>query len=521
MESTVKKDPYTEENPEVATEKVGDATNRVGRHWDLLGKSGAFGRGPIEQIETHISHIYLTSQDVFKFKKPLKWSFIDYSTLDKRRQACEREVKDNRRTAPGLYIGVVALRKDGSSFSLTRGEEIVDYAVHMKRFDEKTLFENLADTDGLSEPLISDLAEQIARFHMSAERTTEQGGIISDLEVVYDVATALRTHPDILDSAQVTAWETQLESLLQHQGTRIETRRRLGFVRHCHGDMHLSNICLFEGKPTLFDAIEFSDLFSDIDVMYDLAFPIMDLIHFGRRDLANVLLNRYLELTGDYSGLHLLPVFLSLRAAVRARVRAISEGKARGQASGYLKLAEELSTSSEPRLIAIGGLSGSGKSTLARHLVTKLANGAGAIHLRSDSIRKRLFNQPALIALPREAYAREVSERVYRVMCREAHRALSAGSVVIADATFIEEENRDMIEALAEKRGVPFQPIWLEAPASDMGSRIEARAGDVSDATNKVLASQLSKDLGNLTWARTDASGSIEDTVSKALDELN
>lgn len=479
----------------------------------FLTSGAAFGGAGVERIETHISEVFLTGEFAYKLKRAVHLNFVDYSTLETRRIACEREVEINRKHAPEIYIGTVAVTKAGDSFALDGEGEIVDWLVKMNRFEERTLFSHLIAHNSLKNSLVSDLAEQVGRMHLGADRKPEFGGYAAVLSTIENVSEALEAVPGtVFAPGTVDAWTASIKDELLKQERRVDMRRRIGFVRQCHGDLHLNNICLVNGRPTPFDAIEFGEEFSAIDVLYDLAFPVMDLIHFGAPDLANLLLNRYLEVTCDYSGLRLLPLFLSLRAAVRAMVHALEAGKSSGrqaQALAYFELAQTVLVPQDPVLFAFGGLSGTGKSVLARKMASDLFGSAGAVVLRSDAIRKRIFRQPALVPLPVSAYSELVGQRVFREMCRDAHRALTAGWPVIVDATFIDRIKRNAIEAIADKKGVRFYGFWLEAEEDVLIARVSHRRGDVSDADDQVISMQLTKDHGVVDWNKIDASGSV------------
>jgi len=301
----------------------------------------------------------------------------------------------------------------------------------------------------------------------------------------------------------------------------LDRRRATGKVRRCHGDLHLRNVCLFEGRPTLFDCLEFSDELASVDVLYDLAFLLMDLEHRGLADFANLTLNRYLDLTGEDDGLAAMPLFLSLRAAIRAHVTATAMERAAGfgakpemaaEACRYLDLAAQFLQPRSCRLVAIGGLSGSGKSTLA----AALAPGLGARVLRSDVIRKRLFGVAPETHLPASAYTSEESRRVYQTLRRQAGDALAAGYSVIIDAVSLKPAERRSFAAVAEAAGVPFSGLWLAAPAATMEGRLRARRHDPSDASPEVLAQQLRQDPGPMDWVRVDAGTGSADCLSAA-----
>ncbi|HEX9447998.1 MAG TPA: AAA family ATPase, partial [Dongiaceae bacterium] len=293
----------------------------------------------------------------------------------------------------------------------------------------------------------------------------------------------------------------------RHAGL-IEQRRCDGFVRQCHGDLHLGNICLIDEKPVLFDCIDFSEMISCIDVAYDLAFVLMDLCHRQRPDLANIVLNRWLDRSGDKHGLTLMPFFMSLRAAIRAHILATSHRDE--EAVAYLVTAAKHLMVASPCLIAIGGLSGSGKSTLAQLLAPDFHPLPGARVIRSDTLRKRLAGVAPETCLPASSYNQDMSHRIYVKLLAEAQAALDAGHSVILDAAFLRPQERDHAAALAASLKVPFHGIWLDVPIDILKARIAARHDDASDADLQVLDHQLSLDLGTITWHRMLASADTE-----------
>jgi hypothetical protein len=296
-------------------------------------------------------------------------------------------------------------------------------------------------------------------------------------------------------------------------------------VRHCHGDLHLRNICLFDGKPTLFDCLEFDEALATIDVLYDLAFLLMDLEHRGLGHFANRVLNRYLDRSEEDGGLAAMPFFLSLRAAIRAHVTATALDHAADTAAGakmacdaqrYLDLVERFLQPQPCRLVAIGGLSGSGKSTLAEGLAPELGLRPGARVLRSDVARKLLLGVDPEERLPATAYTQDTSARVYDALCRKAAMGLAAGYTVIVDAVALTAEERNSFAEVARAAGVPFSGLWLEARPEAMANRIRGRVRDASDASPEILAEQLRHDTGEIDWVRIDAGGGAEDCLSAA-----
>ncbi len=477
----------------------------------------AHGR-KVTRIDTHASSVFLIGDRALKLKRAVRFSYLDYSTVALRETACRAEFELNRRIAPALYLGVRAIRRaDKGKLSLDGAGETVDWVVEMRRFDTERLFDRLAEKRALTPALMRDLADAIAAFHGAAERVESGGGGGAMARVIAGNAENLRAAGACFDQDAVARLEEATRRALDKQAALLDRRRREGKVRRCHGDLHLGNICLYDDKPTLFDAIEFSADLSNIDVLYDLAFLLMDLVHRGLGFFANLVLNRYLDLRRDDDGLAALPLFLSQRAAIRAHVTAAAaarqEGALRQQkeaaARKYLALAEMLLAPAEPRLVAIGGRSGSGKSTLAQALAPDLPPLPGARVLRSDVMRKAMLDLAPETPLPASAYRGAMGSQVYARMRHEAARVLAAGSSVILDATFLDPGERTEAALLGANAGVPFTGLWLEAPRATMEARLSQRQGDASDATVAVLAQQLDLDPGPLDWRRIDSNGPV------------
>ena len=388
----------------------------------------------VDIIETHVSLVFLAGDRAYKLKRAVKYPYLDFSTPEHRRQACEAELALNRRTAPTLYLEVRALvRMPDGKIGFAGNGPAIDWLVVMRRFEQSSLFDALAQTGGLSAPLMNELAGHIADFHALAERRFDYGGAaaLTDIAETNHRCLVAARHvgfaPECVDEIR----ESSLQRLAAVGGL-LDRRRAEGKVRRCHGDLHLRNICLLDGKPTLFDCLEFSDALASIDILYDLAFLLMDLEHRGLTDFSNLVLNRYLDLTDEDDGLPAMPLFLSLRAAIRAHVTATAIDRAAhaerkpemaAEARRYLDLAVRLLRPRPCRLVAIGGLSGSGKSTLAAALAPEI----GARVLRSDVIRKRLFGVAPETRLPASAYAPEVSRRVYEALRDKASGGARGG----------------------------------------------------------------------------------------------
>jgi uncharacterized protein len=495
----------------------------------FLGKGEAFGApgAAVEQVTTHAAEIFLIGDRAFKMKRAVRYSFLDFSTLARRKQALETELRLNRRTAPMLYQRVVPVtRSQGGELALDGEGELVEWLLEMRRFDQAGLLDRLAQRQELQPGTIDALAATLAAFHDQAERRPDLGGYAGMAEVIEGNAGDLASLvPPVLEAAQVGALDDATRAALERARDVLE-QRRAGFVRHCHGDLHLGNIVLLDGAPVLFDCLEFDAALATIDTFYDLAFLLMDLVHRDLGALAQRLLSGYLDATWDDAGTALLPLFLSVRAAIRAKVAGFAARSEAGDAKAeiaaaraYLDLAQRFLAPPPPRLVAIGGVSGTGKTTLARLLAPDLGAAPGAVILRSDVIRKKLFGKAPTERVGPEAYREEVSVKVYDTLISRAKNLLGAGHAAIVDAVYLDARDRDRIEAVATAAGVKFAGLWLTAPAATLLARVRGRKGDASDADAAVLQAQLEVDPGPLAWAKVDAGGAPE-TVAAAAREV-
>jgi uncharacterized protein len=490
------------------------------------GESHGLPGAEIEQIVTHCSIVFILGERAFKLKRAVRFSYLDYSTLALRERFCRAELAVNRRTAPALYLGLRRITREADGHLVFDGAgATLDWVIEMRRFREADLFSRMAEAGRLTPALMRSLADIIAEFHERAEPAPEHGGPASLAATIAGNDENLRLASPPLDRAAIDRLRALSTARLAEVEALLEARRGAGKVRRCHGDLHLRNICLFEARPTLFDAIEFNDDFACIDVLYDLAFLLMDLIARGLGEDANLVLNRYLDRSGDAGGLPALPLFLSLRAAVRSHVLGalLRTGKpetaaaTRSEAESYLALALRLLERAPPRLIAVGGLSGTGKSLLAQALASRLPPPPGARLLRSDVLRKRLAGVAPETRLPRESYSLAAARRVYAALQDEAAATLAAGLSAIVDATFLREDEREAVADLARRAGVPFIGLWLEAPAAVLAARVAARHDDASDADRAVLERQLAMELGAISWRRIDAGRGPGETLALAL----
>ena len=388
-------------------------------------------------------------------------------------------------------------------------------------FDQDNLFDRMAAAGGLTPGLMRNLADAIIEFHENAEIRHDHGGAEAVGDIIRGNDENLKTASPPLDPELIGEVREESNAALATLASFLDQRRAAGRVRQCHGDLHLRNICLMNGRPMLFDCIEFNDALACIDVLYDLAFLLMDLHHRGHDDIGSVVFNRYLDMGEDIEGLRALPFFLSLRAAIRAHVTAASASKqssASGaqseveQARAYLRLAREFLLPPAPRLIAIGGLSGSGKSSLAHGVAKDFRPVPGGRVIRSDVLRKRLRGQAPEQRLPPSAYGKEMKKNVYAAMLHQAMETLNTGYTAIVDATFLDREERRAAETLARDSGVTFIGFWLYAPPEILKQRLSTRRGDASDADFQILAEQLTTDPGRIDWCPIDVSGDYATT---------
>ncbi len=479
--------------------------------------------GPVERVDTANAVVFLAGADVYKVKRAVKFPFMDLSTLDKRREACEAEIAVNRPLAPDIYVSALPIVRQGETFAVGGEGEIVEWAVHMRRFDENATLDHVADREGVSDAIIDKLALAVRRSHDRAPLRDAARAAHALETYIEQNRAAFAERPDLFDMA--TARKLTVDSRLAFAIVRpvLLKRGEAGFVRRCHGDLHLRNIVLIDGEPTLFDAVEFSDEIASGDVLYDLAFLLMDLEERGLRAAANRLFNRYLapEPPEALTGLIALPLFLSLRAAIRAKVEAASAERLEGQkcdetralARRYFDCAVRFLAHAPPRLVAVGGLSGVGKSALAGALAPEIGRAPGALWLRSDLERKAMFGIEETVRLPASAYASDVTRDVYERLIAKAQVALRAGQGVLLDATFATAAERLAAAAAAAEVGVAFAGLFLDAPLATRLERIGSRRADASDADADVARRQRAEPLGEKGWAAVAASGSLSDTT--------
>lgn len=494
----------------------------------FLADPATHGGEPVMRIDTHAAAVFLAGKRALKIKRAVRFPFLDYSTLEKRKAACEAELEINRRFAPDIYRRVVAITRETSGTLALGGNGIaVEWALEMRRFDENATLDHLAEAGKIDQALADTLGRVIAAAHAGTPLADAARWIDALGQYIEQNDAAFAEFPNLFpghDAAMLTDMSRKtyerLQPLLRRRGDE-------GLIRRAHGDLHLGNIVLIDGKPVLFDAIEFDPVVASGDALYDLAFVLMDLVERRLQSAANALFNRYLIQTArdsDFDALAALPLFLSVRAAIRAKVTAArlanaASGKAetiRESARNYFALALHLIAPPPPRLIAVGGLSGTGKSVLARALAPELAPTPGAVVLRSDILRKQMFNRAETEKLPQDAYTPEATERLYGLMIDKARRAIMAGHSVIVDAVFAQQDERDALVHLAQSCKVRFNGLFLTADLATRIRRVGERIADASDADAAVARRQENYDLGSLDWTQVDASGTPEDTLARA-----
>lgn len=497
----------------------------------FLAQPSAYAPVPeaVERIETHGAIVFLAGDFAYKVKKAVRYDYMDFSTLEKRRLDSLREFDINRPNAPEIYLDVLAVTRDGNGrLSLAGDGEPVEWLLRMRRFSQSDLLGAVAATG----PLKPNLCDRLALAVHSAHTRAPAQSTLDGPQRVRDVATSLRRQLNSVGHGgaafDLDALFDALDARLRTAAPVLDERARAGFVRRVHGDLHLDNIVLWHGAPMLFDAISFDDDLATTDTLYDLAFLLMDLCHRGQRTAANRILGRYLwhsQAALDLSGLAALPAFLALRAFVRAMVllqRAAQTPAAealRGNARDYLALAERVTQPPPAAIIAVGGLSGTGKSTLAATLAPAIGAAPGAVHLRSDLERKALFGVGDTDRLPADTYTPASSARVYDVLMDKAARIVRAGHVVIVDGVFATPVEQLRIAAIARQLGVPFIGLWLTAHPETMRARVASRRDDASDATVDIVDRQLTRGIASTPadWLAIDADGGPEAVARAAM----
>lgn len=482
---------------------------------------------PIQLIQTHISYILLTGDYAYKVKKPLDFGFLNFTTLQQRRHFCQEELRMNQRGAPGLYLEVLPITQVNGHFQLNGSpgstDCVVEYALKMRQFPQESLLSNLFARGELTAALMEELGRVVAAFHAQTETNDyiRSFGRPERVREAFDenyrqtqrYIGGPQTAQQYQETQAYTDWFfAERQDLFQQ---RLDQDR----IRECHGDLHLGNICLWEGKLLLFDCIEFNESFRFVDVMYDVSYAVMDLDARHRPDLGNAYLNTYLEETGDWEGLKILPIYLNRQAYVRAKVTsfllddpaAAEETKAEAfqTAAQYYRLAWEYTQPKQGRLLIMSGLSGSGKSTVARHL----ARQQGAIHIRSDAVRKHLAGIPLRERGGPAVYTPEMTAKTYQRLLQLGTELAQEGYTVILDAKFDRQELRGMAIAQAQARGIPLRILHCYAPTTLLQERLQRRASSQTDETS-ASSTQASGGAGDLLSA-PDIADATADMLSK------
>ncbi len=491
--------------------------------------------GQIELIETHISWVILTGQFVYKIKKPVNFGFLDFSTLEKRKFCCQEEVRLNQRLAKTWYLEVVPITGSFDCPKMGGVGEPIEYAVKMMQFPSAQTLSQSAQNGNLTCADIDQISRIVADFHQSIEKASADSpyGESRDIKRWFDenfvhIKPLLNNKQDIDRLNVIESWS---ETEWVAKSPLMQQRKQSGFIRECHGDLHLGNMTRIDGEIVLFDCIEFNPMLRWIDVISEVAFVIMDLMHLGYEDFAYRLLNQYLQQTGDYGGVGLLRYYVVYRALVRAKVvllrksqefDALLAEKAYSEYRQFANLAEGFIKDKPVMLIITHGFSGSGKSTWASLLAEKI----GAIQIRSDVERKRLFGYSAQASTESDigsgVYSNDASSKTYKRLAELAGSILNSGYSAIIDATFLKAEQRQLFGQLAIAKKVKFTIIDFQVPVEILCKRIEQRRNDPSEATIDVHKQQLksaeplSKDeMNNVIQVKSKNGKNIDELVDQ------
>ena len=455
---------------------------------------------PIELIQTHISYVFLTGKYAYKIKKAVNFGFLDFSSLDKRKKYLEAEISLNKEIAPEIYLEVIPITKTDDSLRLNGSGEIVEYASKMRQFPQENLFSNLFAREKLTLEHIKQLGKTVAQFHQQAKTSDRitSFGTINKIKAAFDenYQQTINYIGKVQSQQQYKETKAFTDKFFIEQTSLFKARQNNNKIRECHGDLHLKNICLWQNKIQLFDRIEFNEQFRFVDVMYDVAFVVMDLDIRGNPNFANVFLNTYLEQTGDWEGLLILPLYLSRQAYVRAKVTSFllddphisstAKQEATNIAANYYYQAWKYTKPHQGKLLLMSGLSGSGKTTVAK----VIASQTQAIHLRSDAVRKHLAGIPLEETGGNEIYTAQMSQKTYDRLLQLGTLLTKAGFTVILDAKYDRLNLRQSVITAAKSNLIPLQIIHCTAPIDILRDRLDNRSGDISDATANLLSKQ-------------------------------
>ncbi len=487
-----------------------------------LASGKAFGDPACRRIDTHAASIFLTGDRAWKLKRAVRYPYLDFSTPEKRRAALEAELHLNRRTAPQFYLAVHPVTWSGGELAIGGAGQVVDWVLEMQRFPDGALLDELARQGPLDFRMLLRLADQVHGFHDRSAPVMEHHGADRFRHIVEGNAESLAPHMEMFGADRIARLVDDQRQACDLHAALLDMRGRNGKVRHVHGDLHLANIAMIDGEPIPFDCLEFSEELATTDILYDLAFLLMDLWFRDLRDSANLVCNRYIDLSADEDGVRLLPLFLSVRATIRAHVlgaTGVRTGNAAAakQAREFLHLAQLLIAKSPAGLVAVGGLSATGKTALARRLGADFGAPPGARILRTDVLRKRLAQVAPEQRLPPALYSPLANRTVYNFLFDLAARHLSSGNFVIADAVFAGSDERARICRSAAHAHVPFCGLWLDAPEAIRLERVGARAADASDADADVVRTQSGYRTGALgAWHRLRADQGLAEVADDA-----
>ena len=449
-------------------------------------------KSPIELIQTHISFVFLTGDYAYKLKKPVNFGFLDFSTPAKRHHFTQEELRLNKPIAPDIYLEVLPITQLHGKYQLNGDGDIVEYVLKMRQFPQENLLINLVQQQALKPEHCQALGKLLAEFHQQTptnEYITSFGtpdniglAINENYQHTVKYIGSIQTEQQYLETKAFT------DNFLTTKITLLQQRQAQGKIRECHGDLHLRNICLYKNKIQLFDRIEFNEQFRYADVIYDVAFTLMDLDFHQAQELGNIFLNTYLEITGDWEGVEVLPLYLCRQAYVRAKVNSITQRTAaKVLAERYYNLAWQYSQPRQGKIILMSGLSGSGKTTVAR----KIAPSINAIHIRSDAVRKHLAGITLNTTGGEELYSLEMTSKTYQRLLELGIKLAKQGLTVILDAKYDRYQWREDAATAAQAAGIPLEIYYCTAPVEILRERLEKRKGDISDATTDILDQQL------------------------------
>ncbi|MDJ0509162.1 MAG: AAA family ATPase [Crocosphaera sp.] len=455
---------------------------------------------PIKVIQTHISVIFLTGDYAYKIKKPVDFGFLDYSNLEKRQYFLNQELVMNQKIAPDLYLEVLAITINNNQIKIGKEGKIIDYVLKMNQFPQDGLFINLFQAGKLEKYHLEALGKIVSDFHKKT-RSNDYIRSFGNIEVIkQSIDENYERTEKYINIAQTKQQYNETKAFTDNyfklKQEHFKKRQKEDKIRECHGDLHLKNICLWNNKIQLFDRIEFNEEFRYVDVMFDIAFTVMDLEARKRQDLSNIFLNTYLENTGDWHGLQVLPLYLSRQAYVRAKVMSIllddpnitekDHNKAIQDAKNYYHLAWQYTQKNQGKIILMSGLSGSGKTTIAKYLAQHI----NAILIRSDALRKHLANIPLNQTGNDALYTTAMNEKTYSNLIELGKMVAKQGFTVILDAKFDRHIWREPLIKIAQIDKIPLTILSCYAPLKLLSDRLSQRIGDISDATASLLQQQ-------------------------------